>query len=148
MTTQRTAKQIQKLPQLLATLPKDGLHALVRPSTWPEHQFFKITKTKLRFRPKVEEAGSSSSSSSTSTSTSASTSAGSSSSSSSSSSSTAEGITAVESQGGINVFGKAWGILYRNGKSIFVRALARSCFFRRQYQSTNQPPTESIPNDL
>lgn len=39
-----------RLPTLLASLPKDGKHALVRPQIWPENSFYRVTKTNLKFR--------------------------------------------------------------------------------------------------
>lgn len=39
-----------RLPTLLASLPRDGKHALVRPQVWPENSFYRVTKTNLKFR--------------------------------------------------------------------------------------------------
>lgn len=42
------------LPKLLATLPSHGHHHLVQPTAWADRfpqSFYKITCTKLRFRP-------------------------------------------------------------------------------------------------
>ena len=47
------------LPKLLAGLPKHGRDQLVQPVSWQTkypNSFYKITRTKLRFRP-IEEAG-------------------------------------------------------------------------------------------
>ncbi|GMK55739.1 hypothetical protein CspeluHIS016_0207950 [Cutaneotrichosporon spelunceum] len=38
-----------QLPRLLASLPKEGMHALVRPVQWPENSFWRINRSKLKF---------------------------------------------------------------------------------------------------
>jgi len=51
------------LPKLLAGLPKHGRDQLVQPVSWQTkypNSFYKITRTKLRFRP-IEEGGNSAS---------------------------------------------------------------------------------------
>jgi hypothetical protein len=48
MTSQIPRKALN-LPQLLSSLPQDGLGALVRPSTSP-NSIFRITRSKLKFR--------------------------------------------------------------------------------------------------
>lgn len=39
-----------KLPQLLASLPREGLSALVRPTKWPSNSFYKVVRSKIRFQ--------------------------------------------------------------------------------------------------
>lgn len=41
------------LPELLSTLPRDGIGALVRPSTSP-NSIYRITRSKLKFRARSE----------------------------------------------------------------------------------------------
>lgn len=41
------------LPELLSTLPRDGIGALVRPSTSP-NSVYRVTRSKLKFRAKSE----------------------------------------------------------------------------------------------
>ncbi|BEJ16185.1 hypothetical protein CspHIS471_0507900 [Cutaneotrichosporon sp. HIS471] len=38
-----------QLPRLLASLPKEGMHALVRPVQWPANSFWRINRSKLKF---------------------------------------------------------------------------------------------------
>jgi len=42
-----------KLPELLSTLPRDGIGALVRPSTSP-NSVYRVTRSKLKFRARSE----------------------------------------------------------------------------------------------
>lgn len=41
------------LPELLSTLPRDGIGALVRPSTSP-NSIYRVTRSKLKFRARSE----------------------------------------------------------------------------------------------
>jgi hypothetical protein len=41
------------LPELLSTLPRDGIGALVRPSTSP-NSVYRVTRSKLKFRARSE----------------------------------------------------------------------------------------------
>ena len=52
MTSQIPRKALN-LPQLLSSLPHDGLGALVRPSSSP-NSIFRITRSKLKFRQRSE----------------------------------------------------------------------------------------------
>lgn len=39
-----------QLPRLLASLPREGVHALVRPVKWPANSFWRVNRSKLKFR--------------------------------------------------------------------------------------------------
>lgn len=56
MTALRT--KAYNLPELLSTLPRDGIGALVRPSTSP-NSIYRVTRSKLKFRPRHETGPSS-----------------------------------------------------------------------------------------
>ena len=51
MTALRT--KALNLPELLSTLPRDGIGALVRPSTSP-NSIYRVTRSKLKFRSRSE----------------------------------------------------------------------------------------------
>lgn len=43
--------RLRKLPHLLSSLPQNGKHALIRPTTYPPDSFYFVTRSRLRFSP-------------------------------------------------------------------------------------------------
>ncbi|KAL7422079.1 hypothetical protein Q5752_002722 [Cryptotrichosporon argae] len=109
-----------KLPALLASLPSSGTHALVRPAHWPPNSFYRVTRTKLKFR--LAQPGSSALGSGSSSGSAAGSGPALGAGAGSSTVPTEDAAAAVE-QAQVRVSGKAWGQLVWNGRLVAPASL-------------------------